>query len=74
MPWRLTSHGTIVSSRASRAVAVSCVIRPSAPTPVRGQGAPQPPHDRVDELGWLLDDDVGAVAGELLGEVLEVLV
>ena len=36
------------------------------------QGPAQAAHDRVDELGRSLHDDVGAVAGELLGEVLEV--
>lgn len=30
--------------------------------------------DGVDQLGWLFDDDVRAVAGELLGEGIEVAV
>ena len=75
MPWRLSSHGTIVRSRASRAVAVSWA-KPaiSGHPPVRGQRTAQAPDHGVDQLRRLLGDDVGAVARDLLGEVLEVVV
>ena len=73
MPWRLSSHGTIVRSRASRAVAVSWEAGHQRPLPCAAS-APRRRRHGVDELGRLLDDDVGAVARDLLGEVLEVVV